>query len=271
MSRPLVVLDVDDTLYLERDYVRSGFVAVGDYVKKTYGVEGVFELAWGAFLRGQRGHIFDSIVEADARLGAQEITGDLVRVYRTHRPEIALLPDAERFLQRHSSVSHIAVVTDGPAESQRRKVDALGLSRWVTEVVITSERGPGWAKPAVRSFEYLQNLFDSEPRDCVYFGDNPTKDFAGPKYLGWHTVRVRRPGGLHFHAESHNDGDRVVNSFADDSINGATFNGSCCAGVSPSELNRKPHPTSVPTEYWSGLPHPNPKQPRSLDEDSLSS
>lgn len=111
--------------------------------------------------------------------------------------------------------AHLAVVTDGPAESQRRKVAALGLAPWVSEIVITSERGAGWAKPEVRSFEYLQGLFDVKPRECVYFGDNPTKDFAGAKLIGWQTVRVRRPGGLHFDAESQHDVDRVIDNFDD--------------------------------------------------------
>lgn len=220
MSRPLVVLDVDDTLYLERDYVRSGFDAVSDYVKYTYGVEGVFELAWKAFLSGKRGQIFDSIVEADERLCGSNTINELVRVYREHQPDIALLPDAARFIERHASAAHLAVVTDGPAESQRRKVVALGLSHWVSEIVITSERGAGWAKPEVRSFESLQRLFDARPRDCVYFGDNPTKDFAGPKLIGWQTVRVRRPGGLHFDAESQHDVDRVVGGFDDAPVGG---------------------------------------------------
>ena len=37
----------------------------------------------------------------------------------------------------------------------------------------------------------------SDAAECVYVADNPTKDFAAPRALGWHTVRIRRPGGLH--------------------------------------------------------------------------
>lgn len=219
MNRPLVVLDVDDTLYLERDYVRSGFAAVSDFVEQTYAVEGFFDLAWQAFLSGQRGHIFDSIVKADdVRFGGQLIVPELVTVYREHQPNIALLPDALRFIERQASTAHLAVVTDGPASSQRRKVDALGLSRWISEVVITSERGADWSKPATRSFEYLQTTFGAKPWDCVYFGDNPTKDFAGAKLTGWQTARVQRSGGLHFDAESQGDVDRVIDSFDDPAI-----------------------------------------------------
>jgi putative hydrolase of the HAD superfamily len=35
-----VVFDVDDTLYLERDYVRSGFDSVGAWLQRDSGVVG---------------------------------------------------------------------------------------------------------------------------------------------------------------------------------------------------------------------------------------
>ena len=40
--------------------------------------------------------------------------------------------------------------------------------------------------------------------------DNPAKDFAGPRSLGWHTVRLRRADGLHAAAPSGPDVDREI-------------------------------------------------------------
>ena len=48
----VAVFDVDDTLYLERDYVRSGFHAVATWAEETLDVTGVFDTAWGLFLAG---------------------------------------------------------------------------------------------------------------------------------------------------------------------------------------------------------------------------
>ena len=36
----------------------------------------------------------------------------------------------------------------------------------------------------------------------VYVADDPLKDFAAPRQLGWLTIRVRRPGGLHYAEEN---------------------------------------------------------------------
>src|SRR5690606_41459193 len=45
----------DDTLYLERDYVRSGFHAVGEHLRRTHGVDGFSRRAWELFESGHRG------------------------------------------------------------------------------------------------------------------------------------------------------------------------------------------------------------------------
>lgn len=194
-----MVLDVDDTLFLERDYVKSGFRAVDEYVHSHYGTTQFFERAWAAFNRGHRGTTFDEVVSSDELLRqlGSNLVPELVEVYRNHKPCIELLPDARDFLTAYMGTVDFAVVTDGPSVSQRAKVCSLGLKRWVPEIVITAEHGSDWAKPSTFAFGYLQDLFGSASESCVYFADNPRKDFIGPRALGWRTYRVRRPGGLH--------------------------------------------------------------------------
>ena len=64
MTAPIrcVVLDIDDTLYLERDYVRSGFEAVG----QALGEQEFGPTAWRVFLEGGRGDTFN---QTFSRLG----------------------------------------------------------------------------------------------------------------------------------------------------------------------------------------------------------
>ena len=194
-SKPLVVLDVDDTLYLERDYVRSGFNAVGEHLEREYGVEGFATEAWALFSDGVRGNTFD---RALARLGFRGAdVEELVEVYRQHKPAISLQSDACAFMEAVGGHVHLAVVTDGPINSQRNKIEALCLERWISELVVTGERGAEWHKPSPLAFKYLQEHFRRDPDQCVYIADNPTKDFQGPLGLGWRVIRVNRPGALH--------------------------------------------------------------------------
>jgi putative hydrolase of the HAD superfamily len=194
-----VVVDIDDTLYLERDYVLSGLREVDDEVVRL-GARGFREAAEALFEKGVRGTLFD---DALRQLGADHLLQHvprLVGVYRRHAPRITLLPDAVAALDRSRRSGRVAVVTDGPADSQRRKVDALGLRRWADPVVITDLWGPGYGKPHPRGFEAVET---AQPGlRMAYVADNPAKDFMEPARRGWLTVRVRRPGGLHEHAPS---------------------------------------------------------------------
>lgn len=197
------VFDIDDTLYLERDYVRSGFEAVGQFLSTELRVEGFAEQAWAAFEAGRRGNTFDVVL---SRLGVSdvaEIIARLVGIYRAHTPTISLLDDAKVLVDqlRNAGIS-LAVITDGPQESQAAKAAALGVASWADPVILTSRLGQNYHKPSRLPFKMVQDHFGMEGRDCVYVADNPHKDFAGPKELGWRTVRVRRPLGLHFDVES---------------------------------------------------------------------
>jgi putative hydrolase of the HAD superfamily len=195
-GRSVVVFDVDDTLYLERDYVASGFAAVDDVVRATFGVAGFQPVAWRLFLAGRRGDVFDrALVELGVPATPADITR-LVGCYRRHRPRISLLPDAAGVLAdlRRCGVG-LAVLTDGPAESQSAKVDALGLAGLVDQVVLTGAYGGGYGKPHPRGYREIAER--SGAVRLAYVADNPAKDFVAPHDLGWTTIRARRPGGLH--------------------------------------------------------------------------
>lgn len=199
LSPPLdvVVFDVDDTLYLERDYVRSGFHAVDEWAAETLGVHGFEGVAWSAFEEGVRGTIFDAALLGCGLEPTPDLVGQLVGVYREHVPAIALLPDAAACLARLRGRVPLAVVSDGPLRSQLAKVRALGLEGIIDEIVLTEELGAGYGKPSPRAFELVEERLGADGPACVYVADNPAKDFDGPAGLGWRTVRIRRPGGLH--------------------------------------------------------------------------
>jgi putative hydrolase of the HAD superfamily len=206
-----VVFDIDDTLYLERDYVRSGFAAVGRLVRERVGMPDFAERAWAAFADGARGTIFDDVLAGYAASTSPALTGELVECYRNHDPAIELLADARAVLDHLAGPTGrtggtgraaVAVVTDGPLASQKAKARTLGLDRWAEPVVFTEELGPDWVKPSPRAFALMEQRLGVPGAACVYVADNPAKDFAGPKQRGWRTVRIRRPLGLHAGAES---------------------------------------------------------------------
>jgi len=213
------VFDIDDTLYLERDYVRSAFTALDKLLQDRHGIAGFLDaalersVAWTEDAEAYSGRVIDTSLSALGVEPTPALVATLVEAYRAHKPDIALLDDARGALERARG-TRIAVVSDGPAASQRAKCVALGLATWAEPIILTAERCPGDAKPSTRPFEMVQDICRAAPERCAYIADNPLKDFRGPARLGWTTVRVRRPGSLHFRVDSDDDVDLEVTGLA---------------------------------------------------------
>jgi len=195
-----VVLDLDDTLYPEAAYVRSGFRAVAARAQETLGVpagEADAELV-ALFEQGVRGDTFDRWL-ASRGLDGEATVGDLVAAYRAHAPDIDPFPDAAPLLGRlRADGSAVGLLSDGDPAVQGAKLDALGLRDAFDAIVITGELGEDAGKPSPRGYEeVLQRLGDTAPGESVYVSDNPAKDFLGARRAGMRSIRVRRPGGIY--------------------------------------------------------------------------
>lgn len=197
-----IAFDLDDTLYLERDYVRSGFRAVGEWAATMLDVRHFTEKAWRLFEQGVRDSVFQVVLQNLGREPEPDIISKMVEIYRNHQPEISLLPDATECLRCLRGQAIVSIITDGPLASQRAKCRKLQLEEFCKLIVCTDQWGTQFYKPHPRSFEFVQAQMGPGDFEFVYVGDNPSKDFSGPLSLGWDTVRVRRPLGLHFEKEA---------------------------------------------------------------------
>ncbi|MDR1817214.1 MAG: HAD family hydrolase [Puniceicoccales bacterium] len=194
----VVVFDLDDTLFPERDYVESGFRAAGERVEQLFGREGFTSAALARFNNGERGKIFDAAL-GDLRIPASPAAvRELVRVYREHAP-VLTLGDAEKTLLRElrASQRRLGIITDGYLEVQKRKVAALGIAPLVDVVIYSDTWGREAWKPSARPFRELENALRAPPAQCLYVADNPQKDFIGARTAGWRSVRLRLPNREH--------------------------------------------------------------------------
>ncbi len=214
MRSRTVIFDLDDTLYREHDYVRSGFAAVARRMAASGAASeaelyGALERAWR---RDGRGRVFDHV---SAQFGLTVPVRELVEVYRGHEPELELYPDAERALARlEAARGSFAVLTDGIGCVQRRKLHALGLDRRVACIVVSDELGPGCSKPSPVPYRAALAQLQVPAEDAVYVGDNPNKDFIGARAVGMRTVRVRRLAGDHVATvlDGEHEADRTIAS-----------------------------------------------------------
>jgi putative hydrolase of the HAD superfamily len=198
-----IVFDLDDTLYDEIDFCRSGFRAVAAFLSRvpnltaSPGEDAIFAALWGQFNDGDRKSTFDAALKTLGIAFEAETIGHLVRVYREHRPDITLPADSREILDSLASEYTLGLLTDGFMPTQRLKVEALGLDRRLRHIVYTEEFGREAWKPSTKGFKYLLKEIGAKPQECVYVADNPEKDFIPPNVLGMASIQLIRPNRLH--------------------------------------------------------------------------
>jgi putative hydrolase of the HAD superfamily len=195
-----VIFDLDDTLFDEIDFCRSGFRAAAQYIaalSDTHSPEDVFAALWDGFITGDRGTTFNAAL---TRLGIPydaDVIHRLVEIYRTHPPSLTLPPESRTVLDELQGRYTLALLTDGFLPTQRLKVRALDIERYFQAIIYTEELGREHWKPSPRGFERLMEILGTGPEQMVYVADNETKDFIAPNRLGLLTIQVLRPSGLY--------------------------------------------------------------------------
>lgn len=179
-ATPVVLFDLDDTLYYERDYQRSGWRAVAEEA----GRRGLIDAEAAYRMMCQAPDAFDALHDAFPSYSV----ADMLTVYRGHMPAISLRPTAREVMSRlRAEGMPLGIITDGRSAGQRNKISALGLDAVVDYIGISEEIGAD--KYSALPFELPMRQF-GENRPYVYVGDNPAKDFLIPGAMGWHTVML---------------------------------------------------------------------------------
>ncbi len=218
-SLQAVIFDLDDTLYPERQYVRSGYRAVAQHLTETPGSGEQFQdWLWERFCQGQAAGAFDAMSERfDLGLSAEQI-GKLVTVYRQHVPDIRAFDSVPDLLGRLGGSYKLGLLSDGFLPAQRLKLEALGLERFFHAIVFTEEMGREYWKPSPAGFEKISQLLGAPPEACCYVSDNPAKDFVAPNALGWLAVQYIRPGQVHADKPAPSNGRPQVVVHDDDEL-----------------------------------------------------
>lgn len=195
-----VIFDLDDTLYSEKDYVRSGYRSVAALLPEVEDAQGKL---WKAFEEGRPA--IDHVLE---QAGLQDRKEQCLLAYRTHQPEICLYDGVKELLASlRSRGIRIGIVTDGRPEGQRAKLKALGLYDLVDSVLITDELGGSqFRKPNDLAFRIMQGRFAVPYGNMMYVGDNPRKDFQAPRALGMQWIYFRNADGIYSCSDADTDG-----------------------------------------------------------------
>ncbi|MDE5903674.1 MAG: HAD family hydrolase [Muribaculaceae bacterium] len=192
---PVVVFDLDDTLLRERDYCRSGFRLIEQHLASSYpAMQGI-----ASRMEHQLNNRADYFTMLEDELSSlipdalrrKEEMERLVSLYRNHTPDhlpyTAGAEETLRLLQHHGVV--MALITDGRSGTQRCKIAALHLDRYIrdADILISEETGSDKSRPD--NFQAIVRRYPEASR-FIYIADNPRKDFLMPNMLGWLTCQV---------------------------------------------------------------------------------
>lgn len=147
-------------------------------------------------------HGADHFEELFARFGIGDVrraraAADWYRENRFHG--LRLFPEVEAvFSSVRDAVSvdepkaarPIGIVTNGPTEVQRAKLELLGIGRLIDFVLVSEEFGVAKPDPAI--FREALRLAGVRPTEAIFVGDSVEFDMAGAHAAGIPTVWINR-------------------------------------------------------------------------------
>ncbi len=185
-----IVFDLDDTLYLQRHYKESGFIAVADWLEIQLNINPKVTSSHLAEILNEFGpsyqYMFDRLIE---RMDLEStLLPRLIKVFLNHKLSISCYDEVTLLLPYLAKRYKLGLLTDGNHEVQRKKIEALHLEHIFNEIVLSDTLK--LSKPDTYLYKIFEEKFGCFPRNLVYIGDNPKKDFIEAKNRGWQTIRI---------------------------------------------------------------------------------
>lgn len=189
-----ILFDLDDTLYSEKDYIRSGFHQVAMLFPDDIDVE---KKLWDYFI--SKKPAIDSLL-SEKRIVDVNFKEQCLQAYRSQKPQLSLYPGAWEMLCRlRRQNKKLGLITDGRPNGQKAKIEGLGIQELFDKIVITDELGgTDFRKPNTAAFALMAEYFGTAFEKMCYVGDNIQKDFIAPEKLGMHSIWFQNTDGIYY-------------------------------------------------------------------------
>jgi putative hydrolase of the HAD superfamily len=173
-ANKVFVFDLDDTLYSESDFEKSGIKFVYDYLK-------IDTIDLDSVLNCRKNWIEQIVLKSNNFFTKHSI----LELYRHHKPQIELYNSAKVLLEKLITLKvEMSLITDGRSITQRNKLMALGIESYFKNIIISEEIKS--EKPSELNYKMVMSNVSS--KEYVYIADNTQKDFITPNKLGWTTI-----------------------------------------------------------------------------------
>lgn len=188
-----VIFDMDDTLYGEKEYVKSGYSKIAEVLPQ---VEDADQKLWKLF--EEKKPAIDELLRIEG-FDDPAVKEACLNAYRFQMPKIHLYPGVEEMLKSlRKKGMLLGLITDGRPEGQRAKIKVLGLEAFFDQIIVTDEFGGSeFRKPNPLAFQTMKERMNVEYAQMCYVGDNIKKDFIAPQQLGMRCIWFQNRDGLY--------------------------------------------------------------------------
>jgi YjjG family noncanonical pyrimidine nucleotidase len=126
----------------------------------------------------------DSMAQLGIRNGhSEEIGARYMEIYRKHWHWIE---GAKEALEKVAEKYPVGFITNGFEETQRKKIEVLGLEQYSDIFIISEEIGV--MKPHPKVFDLATEKSGTPRNRILYVGDSYSSDITGGKNAGWKTA-----------------------------------------------------------------------------------
>jgi len=184
----IIIFDLDETLYNETTFVRSGFLSVSSYISMKFKLKKkiIFQKLQHFLKVYGRGKVFDYLCE-DLKIKCS--VKKLINVYRSHNPKISIRKDSKYILNYLSNFNKY-IITDGKYSVQKKKINALKIRHFFKKIFYTDFYGQSYVKPSIKCFKIIKDIENVSWNKIIYVADNPYKDFVNCNKKGILTIRI---------------------------------------------------------------------------------
>ena len=191
MISTTIVFDLDDTLVLEIDFLKSAFQEIANLVDSTNNELYHQMFHWYT----NKENVFLNICTKYPSINIAA----LKNLYRNHFPSFnTTSPNRDLLLTLKNKGFILGLITDGFSITQRNKLKALQIEDLFDLIIISEEFGT--EKPNENNFTIFHKF---KTQQYVYIGDNVSKDFITPNKLGWTTICLLN-NGFNIHKQDFN-------------------------------------------------------------------
>lgn len=223
LSYKFIYFDLDDTLLNHKSAERSGLQDVHqnfsmfEDTKPQKLIEVYHKVnseQWSLYSQGdvsraqlQRNRFEQTLVQLELDKNRyEEIGNHYIQCYSNHWE---WMDGAKQAYHQILEDFPVGILTNGFAETQRKKFKAFDLYDSAEHTVISEDVGV--LKPHPKVFEHATELAGVEPAEILYVGDSFSSDIQGGSKFGWNTAWYTNNGD----AEKHEKADLVFNNFKD--------------------------------------------------------